>query len=60
MLTIKEVVERLGIKTGSQIGDLGQASAVLKFFGVEPTVDGKVKTYKGTDVDRIAALRASF
>lgn len=61
MLTVKEVAKRLGIDTGSSIGDLGQASAVLKFFGVTPAVGvGAVKTYPSDKVDRIAELRASF
>ena len=61
MIKINEVAERLGISTGSRIGDLGQASAVLKFFGVEPTVGvGGVKTYDEAKVQKIAELRAGF
>lgn len=61
MLTTQEAATALGIDSGSRIGDLGQASAVLKYFGVEPPVGvGGVKTYDQTDVEEIAGLKATY
>ena len=60
MLTVKEAAKALGIDTGSSIGDLGQASAVLKFFGIVPTMNGTVKTYAEADVAKVKALKDGF
>lgn len=60
MIKIQEAVKLLGIDSGSRIGDLGQASAILKYFNVTSQGTGKEKCYDPSQVERIAELRAQF